>query len=325
MVDMALGADEGGSVRTPAAWCGLVGMKATHGLVPSYGLTYMDHTIDHIGPMTKTVAENARVLEIIAGADWRDPQWVRAHPSPGSYLATDDLGVSGLRVGLVREALEPSGCTDDVLSAFDDAVSILSGLGATIVTDVSVPLWVDALVFGGYVIGLGLYAMAISHGMGFGHLGRIDPVVTAGRAAQDLLQADDLPPILKATLITTDYVLEHYQGVPLVKAHNLRLELRRQVMAALADVDVLVTPTTAQGAFELLDRRAQPGEMAARLGKAMSAVANTMQLDLSGHPALTVPCGTGAHGLPVGLQIIAPHFAEARCYQVAFAFETARG
>ena len=77
---MALGADEGGSVRVPAAWCGLVGMKATHGLVPSYGLTYMDHTIDHIGPITKTVADNAQMLEVIAGADWRDPQWVRAAP-----------------------------------------------------------------------------------------------------------------------------------------------------------------------------------------------------------------------------------------------------
>ena len=105
MVDMALGADEGGSVRVPAAWCGLVGMKATHGLVPSYGLTYMDHTIDHIGPITKTVADNARMLEVIAGADWRDPQWVRAAPVAGSYLAADGLGVSSLRVGIVRESL----------------------------------------------------------------------------------------------------------------------------------------------------------------------------------------------------------------------------
>ena len=139
LVDMALGADEGGSVRIPAAWCGLVGMKATHGLVPSYGLTYMDHTIDHIGPMTRTVEDNALMLEVMAGADWRDPQWVRAAPSPGEYLATADLGLSGLRVGVIRAALEPSGCTPDVLTAFEKALSILSGLGATIVDDVSIP------------------------------------------------------------------------------------------------------------------------------------------------------------------------------------------
>ena len=167
--------------------------------------------------------------------------------------------------------------------------------------------------------------MAISHGIGFGHLGRVDPTVTAAWAAQSLLQADDLPPMLKSTLITTDYVLEHYQGVPFAKAQNLRFELRRQVTAALADVDVLVTPTTARVAFELLDRRAEPGEMAARMADSMGAVSNTMQLDLSGHPALTVPCGTGEHDLPLGLQIVAPHFAEGRCYQVGFAFESALG
>jgi amidase len=100
--------------------------------------------------------------------------------------------------------------------------------------------------------------------------------------------------------------------------------LRQQVVAALADVDVLVTPTAARVAFELLDRRADPGEMAARMGESMGAVSNTMQLDLSGHPALTVPCGTGEHDLPIGLQIIGAHFAEDRCYQVGFALEATR-
>jgi amidase len=324
MVDMALGADEGGSVRIPAAWCGLVGMKATHGLVPSYGLTYMDHSIDHIGPMTRTVTDNAQMLEVIAGSDWRDPQWVRAAPSPGDYLGAAGVGISGLRIGIIPEALEPSGCSPDVLEAFEKTVSVLSGLGATIVEDVSVPLWVDARHVGLAAIGLGLYGMAISHGIGFGHMGRVDPVVTAAWAAQTLLQADDLPPMLKSTLIGTDYVLEHYQGVPIAKAHNLRLELRRQIVSAFSEVDVLVTPTTARVAFELLDRRAEPGEMAARMGESMGAVSNTMQLDLSGHPALTVPCGTGQHDLPVGLQIIGPHFAEDRCYQVGFALEATR-
>jgi amidase len=94
-------------------------------------------------------------------------------------------------------------------------------------------------------------------------------------------------------------------------------------MAALSDVDVLVTPTTAQVAFELLDRRAEPGEMAARMRSSIGGLANTMQLDLTGHPALTVPCGTGEHDLPLGLQIIGAHFAEDRCYQVGFALEAA--
>lgn len=325
MVDMALGADEGGSVRIPAAWCGLVGMKATHGLVPSYGLTYMDHTVDHIGPITNTVADNALMLEVIAGSDWRDPQWVRSAPTPGDYVSAAGAGVSGLRIGVIPEALQPSGATADVLAAFDKAVGVLSGLGATIVEDVSVPLWTDARYVGLSALGLGLYGMAITNGVGFGHLGRVDPVVTAAWAAQNLLQADDLPPMLKATLLTTDYVLERYQGVPFAKAHNLRLELRRQISSLFDEVDLLITPTTSRVAFELLDHRAEPGEMEARMAEGMGAVANTMQLDLSGHPALTVPCGTGDHDLPVGLQIIGPHFAEDRCYQAGFAVEAAFG
>jgi amidase len=320
---MALGADEGGSVRIPAAWCGLVGMKATHGLVPSYGMTYMDHTLDHIGPITKTVADNARMLGVIAGHDWRDPQWVRTAPSSADYLAASGLGASGLRVGVIPESLEPSGCTPDVLSSFDKALSVLSGLGATIVEQVSVPLWVDARTIEMGALGLGLYGMAVSNGIGFGHMGRVDPIVTASWAAQAFGQADDLPPSLKSILVATDYLLEHYQGVPIAKAHNLRLTLRRQLMAALSEVDLLVTPTTAHVAFELLDRRAEPGEMAARGRESLGAVANTMQLDLTGHPALTVPCGTGEHDLPLGLQIIGPHFAEERCYQAGFALEAA--
>lgn len=322
MVDMALGADEGGSVRIPSAWCGLVGMKATHGLVPSYGMSYMDHTIDHIGPMTRTVEDNALLLEVIAGADWRDPQWVRHSPAPGEYSRAATGGVSGLRIGVIPEALEPSGCAPDVLASFEKSLSILSELGATIVNDASVPLWTDARFITITILGLGLYGMAITNGIGFGHLGRVDPAITAAWAAQTRLQGDDLPPTLKSQLVLVDYLLDQYQGVPIAKAQNLRLELRRQVMTALADVDVLVTPTTARVAFELLDHRAQPGEMAARLPTTLGGVANTMQLDLSGHPALTVPCGTGDHDLPLGLQIIAPHFAEELCYQVGFAFES---
>jgi Asp-tRNA(Asn)/Glu-tRNA(Gln) amidotransferase A subunit family amidase len=136
-----------------------------------------------------------------------------------------------------------------------------------------------------------------------------------------LLQADDLHPVLKSSLVMTEHLLERYQGVPFARAHNLRLEVRRQLVGALSDVDVLVTPTTAGVAFELVERRVGPEEFDARLEEGIASVANTVQCDLSGHPAVTVPAGTGAHGLPVGLQIIGPHFAEELCYQVAFAFE----
>jgi amidase len=320
LVDLALGADEGGSVRIPAAWCGLVGMKATHGLVPSYGLTYMDHTIDHIGPITKTVADNALMLEVMAGSDWRDPQWVRAQPTPGTYTAASGLDLGGIRIGVITESLESSGCSAEVLEAFAHAQKVLIDLGAE-VTNVTVPLWCDATPIGLGALGLGLYGMAISNGIGFSHLGRVDPNVTAAWGAQTHLQAGDLPDMLKSTIVTTEHILSCYQGVPLAKAQNLRLELRRQTTAALSEVDLLITPTVPSVAFELLDRRAEPGEMAERLRLSIGATANTMPLDLTGHPAISVPNGTGANDLPIGLQIIGPHFGEESVYRAAFAFE----
>lgn len=129
LADVALGADEAGSIRIPSAYCGLVGMKATHGLVPSYGLTYMDHTLDHIGPITTTVANNARVLQVIAGPDWRDPQWVRGDVEPGDLLAGLGDGVEGRTFAVVEEALAPIGCSPDVLAAFDRACAALTAPG----------------------------------------------------------------------------------------------------------------------------------------------------------------------------------------------------
>jgi amidase len=320
LVDLALGADEAGSVRIPAAWCGLVGMKATHGLVPSYGLSYMDHTLDHIGPITKTVADNALMLEVMAGGDWRDPQWVRADPVAGAYAASRGEGIEGMRIGVIEEALEPIGCTPDVLEAFARAEAVLTGLGA-IVERVSIPLWSDAWAIESATVAFGLHAMVTSGGQGVGHLGRIDVETMAASVAQTRLGVVDLPPFLQIMLLTVEHMRDAYLGIHFGKGQNLRLELRRQVAAALAGCELLITPTTPAVAFELADGPLSDDEMAARIG--IDAVLNTCALDLTGNPAMTVPAGTGAHGMPVGLQVIGRHFDEERVYRAAFAFEAA--
>jgi amidase len=140
-------------------------------------------------------------------------------------------------------------------------------------------------------------------------------------AAQSALQGDDLPPMLKSMLLTVEHVKERYGSVPYVVAHNLRLELRRQVDALFRDVDVIVTPTTPGVAHPLLTERSSSGEFLG--GRVGSATANTAPLDLTGHPALSIPAGTGEDDLPVGLQIIGPRYAEELLYRVAFAFEGA--
>jgi amidase len=317
-VDIALGADEGGSVRIPAAWCGLVGMKATHGLVPSHGLSYMDHTIDHIGPMTKSVDDNALVLEIIAGPDWRDPQWVRNVPEPGEYRATADLGIAGLRIGVISESLEPSGVDPDVAAAFAESVTTLEKLGAKVET-ISFPTWTQGALLLMGAIGMSQYAMWLTQGQGFGHFGRVDPGTVAINAAHARLGADDFPPMLKTGLLTAAHMRSAYLGTHYAKAHNLRLEFRKQLSELFNQFDLLITPTTPKLAFELLDRKGTLEERMSRVG--YEGVANTAQLDLSGHPALSVPNGVGHDNLPTGLQIIGPHFGEATIYRAAYAFE----
>lgn len=319
MADIALGADEAGSVRIPSAWSGLVGMKATHGLVPSYGLTYMDHTLDHIGPMTRTIESNAQVLEVIAGGDWRDPQWIRADPRPGDYLGGLGRGVAGMTFRVIEEALAPIGCTPDVLEAFESACDVLAAAGAT-VERVSIPLWSHAWAIESGALSFGLRAMLDSGGAGYGHMGRINVHTMQSAVAQIRTSADDLAPLLKLMLLAAEHMRDAYLGTHYGRAHNLRLELRRQVEEALAG-GLLLTPTTPTVAFELLDRRTEMLEMVDRMTG--SAVLNTCALDLTGHPALSVPAGSGAHGLPVGLQVIGPRMAEDMLYQVGAVVEAA--
>lgn len=320
LLDAALGGDQGGSLRIPAAWCGIVGMKATHGLVPSYGLSYWDHTLDHIGPMTGTVAENATFLQVLAGADWRDPQWVRGDPVSDDYMAAQDQGVAGLRVGVVLESLEPSGCTDATLEAFDDAQRILRRCGADVV-QISVPLWTDALPIWFAGLTAGLTAMRESFGQGYGHLGAADPELVAAAAADYWGGQDVLPFEDRALPLVYERVREAGLGTHFARAQNLRLELRRQLDAALADTDLLLTPTTPAGPPEVIDAfPATRGRPEDQYGPVAN---NTCPLNLTGHPALTVPSGRGDNDLPVGLQIVGRRFAEQTVYRAGFAVEAA--
>lgn len=327
IADAALGADQAGSVRWPAAWCGIVGMKATHGLVPSYGLLYSDHTIDHIGPMTRTVADNAAMLEIMAGGDWRDPQWVRADPRAGDYTTSLDRGINGLRIGVVTESLEASGCTAATLVAFDRARSAFTGLGAELVP-VSVELWRDSYAIAVTTSIFTQPVMVDSFGQGFGHLGRVSGGQVASAVSHQLT---DGAKELRTVRLARAHLHERYLGTHFARAQSLRLELRRQVDSLFDHVDLLITPTTPTGPFELpapppsdvvkLARKPlSPGDAAEFPG---SPMLTCCPFNLTGHPALTVPSGPGDNNLPTGLQIVGPRFGEEIVYRAGFAFETA--
>jgi amidase len=324
LVDGALGADQGGSIRNPAACCGIVGMKATHGLVPTYGLSYWDHTLDHIGPMTRTVAENAAMLEVMAGDDWRDAQSAHARPTTGNYSDAAERGVEGLRIGVVTESRR--GCTEGTLAAFDRACEQLRALGAEVVP-VSVPLWEQASIIWFAVAMCGVTAMAESLGEGYGHLARIDADRVGKAAAQRRDHGLELLSLAFPTR-SLPLVVEHlraaHDGLPIARAHNLRLELRRQVDAILEEVDVLVTPTAPTGPVAIDGPRADDDDFHGSLAAFARSMATACPLNLTGHPALTVPSGPGDDDLPTGLQICGPRFGERTLYRVGFAFEAAQ-
>ncbi|MDA4129221.1 MAG: amidase family protein, partial [Thaumarchaeota archaeon] len=169
-VDIAIAVDQAGSARMPAAWSGVTSIKATHGLVPSFGLTYMDQTIDFVCPVTRTVAELAQVLEIIAGEDENDPQWVRGPLKVEEYTKFLRRDMGGLKIALIKESLEWGASEPDVSDAVKDALSKMEGKGAQ-VDQVSIPLFKDAPAIWAGILIPGFAATIESNGEGWGHEG----------------------------------------------------------------------------------------------------------------------------------------------------------
>ena len=321
-VDVALGVDQGGSARIPAAFCGVVAAKATHGLVPSWGIVHIDHTIDFVTPLARTVAGAALLLEVIAGEDWRDAQWVRGSCVAEPYTETEGLGVEGLRIGVVRESVDPAICEPAVLENLASAAAALAAEGAE-VGEVSIPLWQDGLaIFLPYVAHLFSETFR-SEGQGYGHLGAYDVEAMEAYAATRRDESARLAEQVKAWLIADRFVHERLHGVPYARLHNARLALRRAVSSALEDWDLLLTPTLPITAPRLLDRPASFAEISSRTSAALCF--NTAPLNLTGHAAISVPSGADAAGLPTAVQIVSPHFRDAIGFRAAFALERALG
>jgi amidase len=307
LVDMALGVDQGGSVRMPAAACGLVGLKATHGLVPSFGLTHMDHTLDCIGPICRTVRDVALLLSVIAGEDWRDPQWVRGVETD-DYLAGPDDGIEGLRVGVVGESLDTDLCQPAVISGVTAAAEALAGAGAE-VTTVSMPYWPSAFAIWVGTLLAGWPPVLRAGSAGFGHFGLVDVERAHASSLVRSTEGHLLPATIKLVLLANSYLNERYHGVPLARAHNQRLALRKAFDDAFESFDLLLAPTVGRVAVTLPEGRMTPVEAMSRIVSETRLCAPT---NVTGHPALAVPSGLDPDGLPTSAQLIAPRFRERR-------------
>jgi amidase len=322
-VDFALGVDQGGSGRIPAAFCGVVGVKATHGLVPSFGVGHIDHTIDHITPLARGVHDAALLLEVIAGEDWRDPQWVRGPITPGAYTSAAGLGVDTMRIGVIEESVSSVACDASVLEGLERAVSALRKAGA-IVERFSLPIWADGFAtFQPFVAHL-IANTIRSEGIGYGHLGYIDVDRLHAFAVARRAESRTLNPYIKCWMLADRFLHERNLNVSFGVLQNQRLLIRRRISEALADWDVLLTPTVPMVAPRLLGPDPSIDELLAHSPETVAF--NTAPLNLSGHPALSIPTEWGRDGaLPTAVQVIAPHLGEHAAFRVAFVLEEALG
>jgi aspartyl-tRNA(Asn)/glutamyl-tRNA(Gln) amidotransferase subunit A len=308
---LALGSDTGGSIRQPAALCGVVGMKPTYGGVSRYGLIAFASSLDQIGPFARTVADAAALYEAIAGHDPRDTTSIPEPVAPVSPGLGE--GVAGLRVGLVTELCEAEGIEADVTARVREAADALEQAGAK-VDEVSVP----AAVYGlsaYYLIAPAEASSNLARYDGVRYGLRVDAPTTG--EMYDRTRTEGFGPEVKRRIMLGTYALSAgYYDAFYGKAQRVRTLILRDFEAAYAGFDVLLSPTAPSTAFALGAKTADP------LTMYLNDVC-TIPSNLTGHPAMSVPFGTGDDGLPVGVQVMAPALGEPLMFRVAAAVEAA--
>jgi aspartyl-tRNA(Asn)/glutamyl-tRNA(Gln) amidotransferase subunit A len=311
MAVAALGSDTGGSIRQPASFCGVIGLMPTYGRVSRYGLIAFASSLDHIGPLTKTVKDAAIMLRAIAGRDPMDS--TSANISVPDYAAELDRPLKSLRLGVAREYFG-DGLDDEVRHAVESAIDELKSLGCEVVP-VSLPHTPYAIP--------AYYLIATAEASS--NLARYDGVRYSYRApgVRSLSEMyrrsrdEGFGAEAKRRIMLGTYALSAgYYDAYYLKAQKVRTLLTRDFDEAFRKVDAIVTPTSPTAAFRLGEKSNDPLAM-------YLADIYTVTADLAGIPGISVPCGTTKESLPIGLQILGKHFDEATILRVAHAYEQA--
>jgi aspartyl-tRNA(Asn)/glutamyl-tRNA(Gln) amidotransferase subunit A len=314
MVPMALGSDTGGSIRQPAALCGVVGFKPSYGRVSRYGLLAFASSLDQIGPITTTVADAALVMNVLAGSDPRDST-ASAAPVPDFAHALDEPrdGLRGVRIGVPRH-LFSDGVDEDVLSAFEAALAVTRDRGAELV-DVALPYSPQAIpVY--YIVATAEASSNLARydGVRYGH--RAGPAHTPVEM-YERSRGGGFGREVKRRIILGTYVLSAgYYDAYYRQAQQVRTLIREDYDKALAGVDVIAMPTSPTAAFKLGERTDDPVQM--YLSDVFTVGAN-----LAGLPAVTVPCGFTGSRLPIGLQLTGRAMDDATVLRIADDYERA--
>lgn len=313
-VKVAIGSDQGGSIRVPASWSGVVGHKPTHGLVPYTGCVGIDNTLDHPGPIGRDVETVAETLTVIAGADHADPRQPNTVPTH-DYAAELDGGVDGLRIAVLEEGFAQPESDPAVNDRVRAGLAALEDRGAT-VEPVSVPIHDDAADI--YTVSISEGFLAAVRGEGLGHNWKgwynTDWAREFGRARRE--RGHEFPPTVKLTLLLGAYTSEEYRSEYYARAMNLRTKLTETYDEILETYDLITMPTTPMTA-----NKWKPEQNTIEfIGDAWTNLANTSAFNMTGHPSVSVPVEP-VDGLPVGLMLTGRAFEDATVLTAASAIE----
>ena len=313
MAVATLGSDTGGSIRQPASFCGVVGLMPTYGRVSRYGLIAFASSLDHIGPLTRTVKDAAIVLGAIAGRDPMDSTSAEV-PVP-DYVSQLDKPVSGLKLGVAKEYFG-DGLDDEVRQAVERAIDTLKSLGCEVVpvslphTSYAIPAY--------YLIATAEASSNLARYDGVRYSLRARGVKTLSEMYRRSRDEGFGTEVKRRIMLGTYALSAGYYDAYYLKAQKVRTLLTRDFDEAFQKVDAIVTPTCPTAAFRLGEKSNDPLSM-------YLADIYTVTADLAGIPGISIPCGQTREKLPIGLQILGKHFDEATILRIAHAYEQATG
>lgn len=314
LVPVSIGSDTGGSVRQPAAFCGIVGLKPTYGRISRYGLVAYGSSLDQIGPMSRSVKDAALLLDVLSGQDEKDSTSLRLPATQALASLQGHLSLEGLRIGIVREffgdGLEPSS-----RNALNEAVGLFRSLGAS-VTEVSLP-FVKYSIAAYYLIATAEASANLARFDGVRYGQRIEDGANSLAEMYATTRSIGFGREVKKRIMLGTFALSagHYDAY-YAKANKARALLKRDIDQVFSSVDLLLSPTAPTTAFEIGSKIQDP--LAMYLGDICTIAAN-----LTGNPAISIPCGLDDKGLPVGLQLMAPAGEEIKLLKGSYVYEQA--
>ncbi len=310
MVPVSLGSDTGGSIRQPAAFCGIVGLKPTYGLVSRYGLIAFGSSLDQIGPLSKTVEDSALMLQVIQGKDDKDSTSYRGEYQQ-DYAGRLGMDIKGLKIGVLKEYIT-DGLDSEIASSIKDSIRHFESIGAA-VDEISLPAAGD---------GLSAYYI-ISSAEASSNLARYDGI-RYGYRAKDYADIEELieksrseafgTEVKRRIMLGTYALSSGYYDAYYNRAQKYRKVLRSQLAGVFGSYDLILGPTTPVLPFKIGERSGDPLQM-------YLADIYTIIVNLAGLPAISIPCGFSREGLPIGIQLIGPHYGEQTMLQAAYALE----